>query len=186
MDEGESESLHRVEIPPSKPWSKSLQSSLKETFFPDDPFRQLKNKPISRKIVLGLQYFIPILEWGPRYSFEFLRADLLAGITIVSLAVPQGINYASLANIPPVIGLYSSLVPPIVYAMLGSSKDVAVGPVAVGSLLIASMLGKEVSPTENPKLYVDLVFTAIFFAGVFEAALGFLRLYNSDAHGSPF
>ncbi|KAK1390565.1 Sulfate_transp domain-containing protein/STAS domain-containing protein/Sulfate_tra_GLY domain-containing protein [Heracleum sosnowskyi] len=176
MDERESESRHRVEIPPSKPWSKSLQSSLKETFFADDPFRQFKNKPISRKIVLGLQYFIPILEWGPRYSFEFLRADLLAGITIASLAVPQGISYASLANLPPVIGLYSSFVPPIVYAVLGSSKDVAVGPVAVGSLLIASMLGKEVSPTENPKLYVDLVFTATFFAGVFEAALGFLRL----------
>ena len=71
----------------------------------------------------------------------------------------------------------SSFVPPLVYAMLGSSKDVAVGPVAVGSLLIASMLGKEVSPIDNPKLYVDLVFTATFFAGVFEAALGFLRLF---------
>lgn len=105
MGEGESESRHRVEIPPSKPFSKSLQSSLKETFFPDDPFRQFKNQPISRKIVLGLQYFIPILEWGPRYSFEFFRADLLAGITIASLAVPQGISYANLANLPPVIGL---------------------------------------------------------------------------------
>ncbi|XWS08927.1 hypothetical protein CRYUN_Cryun40dG0042400 [Craigia yunnanensis] len=60
--------------------------------------------------------------------------------------------------------------------MLGSSKDLAVGTVAVASLLIASMLGKEVSPTENPKQYVQLVFTATFFAGVFQASLGILRL----------
>ena len=69
----------------------------------------------------------------------------------------------------------SSFVPPLVYAMLGTSRDLAVGTVAVGSLLIGSMLGKEVSPTQNPKLYVQLAFTATFFAGVFQAALGFLR-----------
>jgi len=66
-------------------------------------------------------------------------------------------------------------VPPLVYAMLGSSKDLAVGTVAVASLLISSMLGKEVNPNENPKLYVQLALTATFFAGVFQAALGFLR-----------
>lgn len=69
----------------------------------------------------------------------------------------------------------SSFVPPLVYAMMGSSKDLAVGTVAVGSLLISSMLGKEVNPNENPKLYVQLALTATFFAGVFQASLGFLR-----------
>lgn len=59
--------------------------------------------------------------------------------------------------------------------MMGSSKDLAVGTVAVASLLISSMLGKEVNPRENPKLYIQLAFTATFFAGVFEATLGFLR-----------
>lgn len=59
--------------------------------------------------------------------------------------------------------------------MLGSSKDLAVGTVAVASLLISSMLGKEVSPTENPKQYVQLVFTATLFAGLFQASLGILR-----------
>uniref|UniRef100_A0A5B6Z6D9 Putative sulfate transporter 3.1-like n=1 Tax=Davidia involucrata TaxID=16924 RepID=A0A5B6Z6D9_DAVIN len=167
---------HRVEIPPPKPFFKTLKSSLKETFFPDDPFRQFKNQPLSRKFVLGLQYFVPILEWAPRYTFEFFKADVIAGITIASLAVPQGISYASLASLPPIIGLYSSFVPPLVYAMLGSSKDLAVGTVAVASLLISSMLGKEVNPNENPKLYVQLALTATFFAGVFQAALGFLRL----------
>ncbi|CAK9160669.1 unnamed protein product [Ilex paraguariensis] len=167
---------HRVAIPPPKPFYQSLESSLKETFFPDDPFRQFKNQPMSRKVVLGLQYLMPVLEWAPRYTFDLFKADVVAGITIASLAVPQGISYAGLANLPPVLGLYSSFVPPLVYAMLGSSRDLAVGTVAVASLLIASMLGKEVNPNENPKLYVQLALTATFFAGVFQAGLGFLRL----------
>ncbi|XVF38275.1 hypothetical protein REPUB_Repub20aG0086400 [Reevesia pubescens] len=173
---GDYECPRRVPVPPSKPFLKSLQTSLKETFFPDDPFRLFKNQPTSRKFLLGFQYFVPILEWAPRYTFDFFKADLIAGITIASLAVPQGISYASLASIPPIIGLYSSFVPPLIYAMLGSSKDLAVGSVAVASLLISSMLGKEVSPTENPKQYVQLVFTATFFTGVFQASLGILRL----------
>lgn len=165
-----------VQVPPPKPFLKSLGTSLMETFFPDDPFRQFKNQPTSRKFFLGFQYFVPILEWAPRYTFSFFKADLIAGITIASLAVPQGISYASLASIPPIIGLYSSFVPPLIYAMLGSSKDLAVGTVAVASLLISSMLGKVVSPTENPKQYVELVFLATLFAGVFQASLGILRL----------
>ncbi|GMI70269.1 sulfate transporter 3;1 [Hibiscus trionum] len=170
------ENQYRVPVPPSKPFLKSLQTSLKEAFFPDDPFRQFKNQPTRRKLLLGLQYFIPVLEWAPRYTFHFFKADLIAGITIASLAVPQGISYASLASIPPIIGLYSSFVPPLIYAMFGSSRDLAVGTVAVVSLLMSSMLGKVVSPTGNPKQYVQLVFTATFFAGLLQASLGILRL----------
>ncbi|GMP56341.1 hypothetical protein CsSME_00020872 [Camellia sinensis var. sinensis] len=172
----DSECRQKVTVPPSKPFLSSLKSSLKETFFPDDPLRQFKNQPPGRKLVLGLQYFVPILEWAPRYTFDFFKADVVAGITIATLAVPQGISYATLANLPPIIGLYSSFVPPLVYAMLGSSKDLAVGTVAVASLLIASMLGKEVNPNQNPKLYVQLALTSTFFAGLFQATLGFLRL----------
>lgn len=76
----------------------------------------------------------------------------------------------------------SSFVPPLIYAMMGSSRDVAVGTVAVASLLIAAMLGKEVSPTQQTKQYVELVFTATFFSGVFQASLGFLRSHRL----SPF
>lgn len=96
---------HKVAIPPSQPFHRSLKNSLKETFFPDDPLRQFKNKTQGRKLILGLQYVFPILEWGPRYSFDFLKADLISGITIASLAIPQGISYAKLANLPPILGL---------------------------------------------------------------------------------
>ncbi|XP_021770307.1 sulfate transporter 3.1-like isoform X2 [Chenopodium quinoa] len=166
----------RVAVPPPQPFLKSLQGSLKETFFPDDPLRQFKNQPRSRKVILGLQYFFPFLEWAPKYSLEFLKSDLIAGVTIASLAIPQGISYAKLANLPPVLGLYSSLVPPLVYAMMGSSRDLAVGTVAVASLLTGSMLSTVVNPTKDPKLFLHLAFTATLVAGVFQTSLGLLRL----------
>ncbi|KAK9013478.1 hypothetical protein V6N11_041485 [Hibiscus sabdariffa] len=161
---------HRVAIPPVQPFFTSFKNSLKETFFPDDPLRQFKNKTSSKKFILGLQYLFPILEWAPRYSFQFLKSDLISGITIASLAIPQGISYAKLANLPPVLGLS------LVYATMGSSRDLAVGTVAVASLLTASMLGKEVNAAEHPTLYLHLAFTATFFAGLLQASLGLLRL----------
>ncbi|WZZ81439.1 hypothetical protein YC2023_102011 [Brassica napus] len=96
---------HAVEAPEPQPFLKSLQYSVKETLFPDDPFRQFKNQTTSRQVVLGLKYFLPILEWAPRYNFKLFKSDLIAGITIASLAIPQGISYAKLANLPPILGL---------------------------------------------------------------------------------
>lgn len=103
------ESAPRVEIPPPQPFVKSFMYSLKETFFPDDPFRQFKNQPPCRKFLLGLQFFFPVFEWAPRYTLSFLKSDIIAGITIASLAIPQGISYAKLANLPPVLGLCTFL-----------------------------------------------------------------------------
>ncbi|XP_060178072.1 sulfate transporter 3.1-like [Lycium barbarum] len=178
MNNGESTGIgiHRVEVPPPQPFFKSLKNTVKETLFPDDPLKQFKNQTPLRKFTLGLQYFFPILDWGSRYNFGFFKSDLISGITIASLAIPQGISYAKLGNLPPILGLYSSFVPPLVYALMGSSRDLAVGTVAVGSLLMASMLGNEVSASENPTLYLHLAFTATLFAGLFEVALGFFRL----------
>ncbi|KAL6563830.1 Sulfate transporter 3.1 [Orobanche gracilis] len=168
---------HRVAIPPPEPFVKSLKNTLKETFFPDDPLRRFKNQPPMKKLLLASQYLFPILEWGPRYTLGLFRADLIAGITIASLAIPQGISYAKLANLPPILGLYSSFVPPLIYAVMGSSRDIAIGTVAIGSMLTGSMLSNVVGPTDqDPKLYLHLAFTATFFAGVFEAALGIFRL----------
>lgn len=65
--------------------------------------------------------------------------------------------------------------PPLIYSILGSSKHLAVGPVSIASLVMGTMLSEVVSPTEEPILYLKLAFTSTFFAGVFQAALGFLR-----------
>jgi hypothetical protein len=73
----------------------------------------------------------------------------------------------------------SSFVPPIVYAVLGSSRDLAVGPVSIASLVLGSMLMQEVSPNKDPLLFLQLAFTSTFFAGLFQASLGFLRSFLS-------
>ncbi|RID43311.1 hypothetical protein BRARA_I00177 [Brassica rapa] len=167
----------QVETPPPQPFLKSLKNTLNEILFADDPFRKIRNESkTSKKIELVLRHVFPILEWARGYNLDYLKSDVISGITIASLAIPQGISYAQLANLPPILGLYSSFVPPMVYAIMGSSKDLAVGTVAVASLLTAAMLGKEVSAVENPKLYLHLAFTATFFAGLMQTCLGLLRL----------
>ncbi|CAM8931523.1 unnamed protein product [Rhodiola kirilowii] len=157
-------------------YTKVLKSDIKEALFPDDPFRQFRDPSKLRQIKNGLRYFVPMVEWLPKYNLGLFKYDLLSGITIASLAIPQGISYAKLANIPPIIGLYSSFIPPLVYAIFGSSKHLAVGTVAACSLLIAQCIEEKVSADENPTLYLNLVFTTAFITGVFQAALGFLRL----------
>ncbi|CAL0332536.1 unnamed protein product [Lupinus luteus] len=158
-------------------FSRKLKSGLKETLFPDDPFRQFMNeeKP-SRRFIKGVQYFVPIFQWLPTYTWRLLISDLIAGLTITSLAIPQGISYAKLANLPPLVGLYSSSVPPLVYAVFGSSKHMAVGTIAAASLLIAQTISTVADPVQNPTLYLHLIFTTTFVTGIFQAALGIFRL----------
>lgn len=73
----------------------------------------------------------------------------------------------------------SSFVPPLIYSVLGSSRHLAVGPVSIASLVMGTMLREAVSEEEQTTLYLQLAFTATFFAGLFQASLGFLRLNNS-------
>ncbi|KAH9300820.1 hypothetical protein KI387_012403 [Taxus chinensis] len=74
----EMSSLHKVSVRPPESMMHSIKDSVKETFFPDDPFKQFKNQPRKRKLLLGVRYIFPILEWAPRYSFKFFRSDLIA------------------------------------------------------------------------------------------------------------
>ncbi|KAF7126737.1 hypothetical protein RHSIM_Rhsim11G0135500 [Rhododendron simsii] len=167
--------VHKVGVPPKQSLLKEFTSTLKETFFHDEPLRPFKDQPKSRKLVLGLQALFPILEWGRDYNLSKFRGDLIAGLTIASLAIPQDIGYAKLANLDPQYALYSSFVPPLVYAFMGSSRDIAIGPVAVVSLLLGTLLQKEIDPS-NKVEYQRLAFTATFFAGITQATLGVLRL----------
>ncbi|KAI3727220.1 hypothetical protein L1987_67031 [Smallanthus sonchifolius] len=168
--------VHSVCLPPQKSTLQKLRHRLSEVFFPDDPLHGFKNQSRFRKLILALQFFFPIFEWAPNYSFTLLRSDVVSGLTIASLAIPQGISYAKLANLPPIIGLYSSFVPPLIYSVLGSSKHLAVGPVSIASLVMGTMLTEAIPDNQNPILYLKLAFTATFFAGVFQATLGLLRL----------
>jgi MFS superfamily sulfate permease-like transporter len=75
--------------------------------------------------------------------------------------------------------LYSdtSIVPPLIYAVMGSSRDIAIGPVAVVSMLLSSLVTKVIDPAANPHAYRDFVFTVTFFTGIFQAAFGIFRLF---------
>ncbi|RWR77507.1 putative sulfate transporter 3.5 isoform X1 [Cinnamomum micranthum f. kanehirae] len=176
IDDAGPSSCTRVNLSRSRNFSTIFISSLKETLFPDDPFSQFQEQTPLNKFVSTLKYYVPMLEWLPNYSLKLFKFDLLSGITIASLAIPQGISYAKLADLPPIIGLYSSFTPPLVYAVFGSSKDLAVGNVAAASLLAASIISEQVSAVDNPTLYLHLFYTATFFTGVFQLALGFFRL----------
>ncbi|XP_058085271.1 sulfate transporter 1.3-like isoform X2 [Magnolia sinica] len=168
--------INRVRLAPRRKLHQEFTSSLKETFFPDNPLRPFKDQPRSRKIVLGLQTLFPILEWGRHYNLHKFKGDFIAGLTIASLCIPQDIAYAQLAYLKPQYGLYSSFVPPLIYACMGSSRDIAIGPVAVVSLLLGTLVHNEVDSAKNPDEYLRLVFTATFFAGITQVTLGFFRL----------
>ncbi|OVA00954.1 sulfate transporter [Macleaya cordata] len=168
--------VHKVGVPPKPNLLKEFTATVKETFFSDDPLRPFKDQPRSRKFILGIQAIFPILDWGRDYNLSKFKGDLIAGLTIASLCIPQDIGYAKLANLDPQYGLYSSFVPPLIYAFMGSSRDIAIGPVAVVSLLLGTLLQNEIDPVKNKFEYRRLAFTATFFAGVTQFALGFLRL----------
>lgn len=90
----------------------------------------------------ALQRIAPITAWAPRYDRRDLSSDLIAGFTIAALLVPQGLAYALIAGLPPQVGLYASIVPVLAYAVFGSSRQLAVGPVAIISLMTATALGR--------------------------------------------
>ncbi|XP_027344642.1 probable sulfate transporter 3.4 [Abrus precatorius] len=168
--------IHKVRLPPQRTTLQKLRHRLSEIFFPDDPLHRFKNQTSFMKFLLALQYLFPIFQWAPHYNLSLLRSDIISGLTIASLAIPQGISYAKLANLPPIIGLYSSFVPPLIYSLLGSSRHIGVGPVSIASLVMGSMLSETVSYTQDPILYLKLAFAATFFAGLFQSSLGILRL----------
>ena len=82
-------SVHKVGIPPRQNLYNEFKSTVKETFFADDPLRSFKDQPRSRKLILGIQALFPVLKWGRSYNFAKLRGDIIAGLTIASLCIPQ-------------------------------------------------------------------------------------------------
>ena len=83
-----------------------------------------------------MRRFFPITEWLNTYSKQDFNGDVFAGIITAILLVPQGIAYAMLAGLPPQLGLYASMLPPVVYALLGTSRTMSVGPVSIAAIKI--------------------------------------------------
>lgn len=117
---------------------------------------------------------IPALGWGRNYDRADLRPDLAAGLTIGAMLVPQAMAYALLAGLPPEVGLYASTVPVIVYALFGTSRQLAVGPVAIVSLMTAASLGAIAE--EGTAGYLAAASLLALIVGAVHIALGVGRL----------
>ena len=123
---------------------------------------------------MNFKSILPILDWLPTYNKEWLKGDIGAGLTVGVMLIPQGMAYASIAGLPAVYGLYASIVPLIVYAIFGTSRQLAVGPVAMVSLLTAAAIGSfEGLATSDYILYAILL---AFLVGIIQFLLGVFRL----------
>jgi SulP family sulfate permease len=121
-----------------------------------------------------LKQYFPILQWLPGYKKSYLSGDIGAGLTVGIMLIPQGMAYAMIAGLPPVFGLYASLIPQLVYAITGTSRQLAVGPVAMDSLLVASGLGAlSLSGIDE---YISMAIFLAFFMGLIQLGLGLLRM----------
>lgn len=121
-----------------------------------------------------LAQYLPILEWGRTYNGSVLTNDLVAAIIVTIMLIPQSLAYALLAGLPPVVGLYASILPLVAYAIFGTSRTLAVGPVAVVSLMTASAAGAVAA--QGTELYLEAAITLAALSGVMLAVLGFLRM----------
>ena len=118
--------------------------------------------------------FLPFLAWiNELKNPETLKADAIAGLTVALVLVPQSMAYAQLAGLPPQYGLYASFLPVMVAALIGSSRQLGTGPVAVVSLLTAAALQPYAT---NPETYVAYAALLAFGVGVFQFALGAFKL----------
>ena len=117
---------------------------------------------------------LPALQWGRSYDRSTLSRDLLAAFIVTVMLIPQSLAYALLAGLPPQAGLYASVAPLLLYALFGSSRVLAVGPVAVVSLMTAAAIGTHAAP--GSEHYWEVAITLAFMSGTMLLLMGVLRL----------
>jgi sulfate permease, SulP family len=121
-----------------------------------------------------MERYFPILSWGRSYTRDTMVSDLVAASIVTIMLVPQSLAYALLAGLPAEVGLYASMLPLVAYAIFGTSRTLAVGPVAVVSLMTAAALGKLL--LSGPAEYAAAAITLAALSGVILLALGIFRL----------
>lgn len=123
---------------------------------------------------MKLQSRFPIVESLKTHSRQDWQQDLIAGITVAIMLIPQGMAYAMLAGMPPIYGLYGGLIPLLLYAILGTSRQMSIGPVAISSLLVLAGISQIAEPFSSE--YVSLVILTGLLVGIFQLFLGIIRL----------
>lgn len=117
---------------------------------------------------------LPLWQWGSSYTKSTLVSDGVAAVIVTVMLIPQSLAYAALAGLPPQVGLYASVAPLVLYAVLGTSRVLAVGPVAVVSLMTAAAVGEHTPP--GSEAYWAIAITLAFLSGVMLLAMGLMRL----------
>ncbi|MFN5811188.1 MAG: SulP family inorganic anion transporter, partial [Burkholderiales bacterium] len=117
---------------------------------------------------------VPLLAWGRNYNRDTFTSDLVAALIVTIMLIPQSLAYALLAGLPPEVGLYASVAPLLLYAVLGSSRVLAVGPVAVVSLMTAAAVGQHAAA--GTYAYWQVAITLAFLSGGMLLIMGLLRL----------
>ncbi|WP_052050775.1 SulP family inorganic anion transporter [Leptolyngbya sp. KIOST-1] len=125
-------------------------------------------------VVRLLSRYVPALDWGLHYNPHDLVGDVMAGTIVAVMLIPQGMAYAMLAGLPPQVGLYASIVPLLIYALLGTSRALAVGPVAMVSLLVATSLSQVAAPG-SPDYWAAALALALMI-GLIQVCMGLVRL----------
>ena len=121
-----------------------------------------------------IKRLFPILFWLPNYKKAFIAGDLSAGFTVGVMLIPQSMAYAMIAGLPPVYGLYAALMPQLMYALMGTSPQLNVGPVAMDSLLVAAGLGAlSISGIDT---YIAMAIVLALFVGCLQVVLGVLKM----------
>jgi MFS superfamily sulfate permease-like transporter len=127
-------------------------------------------------------YYVPFLSWLPQYRWRWLQGDFLAAITVASLYIPMCFSFAIIAQVDPISGLYAFIIHPFIYAILGSSPQMVVGPEATGSLLVGSVL-RQLQSTMGDEHYaaaeISGVITAIAGAMLLAAGVGRIGFVDS-------
>jgi SulP family sulfate permease len=123
---------------------------------------------------MKLKSFFPIIENFSTHSSQDWRKDVIAGITVAVMLVPQGMAYAMLAGMPPIYGLYGGLIPLLFYAILGTSRQMSIGPVAISALLVLAGVSQIADPM-TPE-YISLVILTGLLVGIAQFLLGVFRL----------
>jgi|TARA_B110000483_G_scaffold149749_1_gene178391 SulP family sulfate permease len=123
---------------------------------------------------MNIKKIIPILEWLPNYNTSLFKGDLFAGITVGIVLIPQGIAYALIAGLPPIYGLYCALVPQVMYAIFGSSRQVAIGPVAMDSLIVAT--GVSTLALVGSENYISIAILLALMVGTIQLIMGIFNL----------
>ncbi|NGP77960.1 solute carrier 26 family protein [Balneolaceae bacterium YR4-1] len=133
-----------------------------------------KKKKYSAENKSLLKRHIPISDWLPEYHLPDLKKDFRAGLTVGVLLIPQSMAYAIIAGLPAIYGLYASIIPLAIYAVFGTSRQLAIGPVAIISLLVATGVGSVAEA--GTQEYISLAITLAFFVGITQILMGAFRL----------